>query len=282
MELVQEHVRRALTYLRMLNDQGVEPTREQVENFASSPGPQGAVYESALFSQVSGVMSVLARQRKVSDAEPVVGYVLRMQWVAEPTDGLLRLTDLGQVLLRGLETEAPTSIVADVVLEPTDPLVWVSLTRVAASAGKGLLVDAYFKVDFVPWLIETTALRRLLLSSRHPQAARDLSLLAVALGTVAHAGDLQVRSTGDPGLHDRCIIGDDDRVLLLGTSINGVGRSMTAVIAPDDEVMRVYRNRYEVMWANATTVEPQRPGAAPSPPPGASGPSSPATPATGI
>lgn len=266
MDLIQEHVRRALAYLRLLNDQGAFPTQEHLEKFASSPGPRDAVYESALFGAVVNNLQVLTRPQKVRDAEPVAEYLLRMEWAQESnTNGGLRLTDLGRALLRGLETEAPElppSTVTDIVLEPTDPLAWVNLTRVAANAVGGMLVDAYFKAEFVPWLVESTSLERILVSSRHQGAARDLARMAVALGTVPNGGRLQVRSTSDPELHDRCIIGTDGRLQLLGASINGVGRSMTAVITPDDEVMRVYRDRYEKLWNTATPIVPQQPGAA--------------------
>lgn len=284
-ELVQEHVRRALAYLRLLNDQGVDPAREHVETFASSPGPRDAVYESALFTPISSAMLDLTRPRKVRDAEPVVDFLLRLEWVQEPESksGHLRLTDLGRTLLRGLEAEAPAlpqPTVADIVLEPTDPLAWVHLTRVVASAGPGMLVDAYFKAEFVQWLVETTTIQRLLISSRHSGAVADLARMAVALATVPNTKALQVRSTKDPELHDRCIIGADSRLQLLGASVNGVGRSMTAVITPDDKVMRVYRERYENLWSKATAIDPQQPGAAVLPALGASGPSSPSKPRT--
>jgi hypothetical protein len=263
-ELIQEHIRRVLTYLRLLNDQGFDPSREHLEKFAQNPVPQSAVFQSALFASAGAVFD-LVQPRKIRDAEPVVEYLLRLEWVHESAglSGHLRLTDLGRILLRGLETEAPTDLpeptVADVVLEPTDPLAWVNLTRVTANAGAGMLVDAYFKAESVPWLVETTTLRRVLVSSRHQSATRDLTRMAVALATVPNAGELEVRSTDAPELHDRCLIGADGGVQLLGSSVNGVGRSMTSVITPDVEVMRFYRDRYEGLWSSATVIVPQQP-----------------------
>lgn len=269
MELVQEHVRRALCYLRLLNDQGVNPEREHLEKFVSSPGPQDAVYQP-LFGTISSAMFQLTRSQKIRDAEPVVDYLLRLDWAQETgaSTGRLRLTDLGRALLRGLETEAPAlppSTVTDIVLEPTDPLTWVNLTRVAANAGAGMLVDAYFKAEFIPWLVESTSLQRVLISSRHHAARQDLARMGIALATVPNVGVLQVRSTDDRELHDRCIIDVAGQVQLLGASVNGVGRSMTAVITPDGEVMRMYRERYERLWDSAEPVVPQRPGVLPTP-----------------
>jgi hypothetical protein len=266
-DLVSPHVHRALAYLRLLNDRGIDPAREHLEAFACEPSPQDAVYQTS-FLNVAAFGQWL-REQKTRNAEPVVDYLVRMGWVelsAEP-EGRVHLTDLGQVVLLGLGAEGPAEQilpnVADVVLEPTDPMAWVHLTRVVANAGAGMLVDGYFKADFVPWLVETTTMRRVLVSSRPGKAAQDLGLIAVALATLPNAGQLEVRATNSPELHDRCIIGADGTVQLLGSSVNGVGRNMTAVVRPDPDVMRTYRDRYENLWKSATVVEPQPPAGGP-------------------
>lgn len=138
-----------------------------------------------------------------------------MGWitVSPGPDNTVQLTELGRVLLRGLEAEGLAESsewrVADVVLEPTDSLVYVHLTRVVANAGAGLLVDGYFKPEYVPWLVETTTLRRVLVSSRHRGAADDLKRMAVALATVPNAATLEVRETNSVELHDRCLVRAD-------------------------------------------------------------------------
>jgi len=266
-ELVPEHVHRALAYIRLLNDRGIDPEWEHVEAFASTEVPKGVGYEE--YSPVFGRASIglwVVQQRKVRDADPVLAYLEAMGWIAasENSDCRVHLTNVGRVLLEGLEAEAPLEVpdssVADVVLEPTDPLAWVSLTRVVANARAGLLVDAYFKAEYLPWLIEGTSMRRVLVSSRHPKASQDLTAMAVALATVPNADQVEVRSTNSAELHDRCIIGADGNLKLLGSSINGVGRNLTAVITPDPEAMRVYRDRYEKLWASAVVITPQLPG----------------------
>ncbi len=175
-------------------------------------------------------------------------------------DNTVQLTELGRVFVRGLEAvglaEPPESRVADVVLEPTDSLVYVHLTRVVANAGAGLLVDGYFKPEYVPWLVETTTLRRVLVSSRHAGAADDLKRMAVAVATVPNAATLEVRETNSMELHDRCLVRADGTVQLLGASVNGVGKNLTAVIAPDLAVMRVYRDRYENLWTPPLSWRP--------------------------
>jgi hypothetical protein len=192
-----------------------------------------------------------------------------MNWVTvSPSEaGHVHLTGHGEAVLAGLNEDAAAEpaepIVLDVVLDPTDPLVHFQLTRRFASAGAGLLVDRYFKADAVPWLVEATSIRRVLIWSGHRQAVADLRLMAGALGTIANATDLEVRSTNNGELHDRCLIGEDGQVQLLGASINGVGRNITSIVTPDPEVSRVYRERYETLWQSATRVAPQAPPGVP-------------------
>jgi hypothetical protein len=94
----------------------------------------------------------------------------------------------------------------------------------------------------------------------------------VALATVPNAGELEVREINSPELHDRCLIHADGTLKLLGASVNGVGRNLTAVITPDADAMRVYRDRYEKLWSDATVVVPQPPGGAPQSAAPSSGP----------
>ncbi|GHF98347.1 MULTISPECIES: hypothetical protein [Amycolatopsis] len=46
---------------------------------------------------------------------------------------------------------------------------------------------------------------------------------------------------------------------LLGSSVNGVGRNITAIMKSDPEVARVYHHRYEALWSAASVVKPQAP-----------------------
>lgn len=258
MELVPEHVVRALVYVRLLNDRNVEPPRDRVDDFARTPPPEGP--RSAL--SVALTSSWMSAMRSVYYAAPVVDYWLKVGW-AEIVPGPgehVRLTQLGQAVALGLEHQedaAPGKTVTDVVLEPEDPLVYVHLTRQLAQAGAGMLVDPYFKADWVQWLVDTTTIRRVLVSSRHRGAANDLAELAVALATVPGASEIEIRETGSKELHDRCVIGEEGTVRVIGSSVTGIGKNLTSVIFPTEDVARVYHDKYETIWKSATLIQPQ-------------------------
>jgi hypothetical protein len=146
-ELVPRHVHRALAYVRLLNQQGVDPSLEDVNQFACTRAPEGDRREFA----VTAAMGLLGLPLSTRPAEPVTGYMLSVGW-AEAPDDRIHLTTLGHAVLRGLDLDTelgaptdPEDAVADVVLEPDDALALVRLTRVMARAGAGLLADPYFK-----------------------------------------------------------------------------------------------------------------------------------------
>ncbi len=199
--------------------------------------------------------------RVLRKPEPVASYLLEVGWI-EPFQEGARLTKIGKAVLtasgqEAAQLEATDPEVADVALDPQDPLVYVQLTRRLQKAGAGLLVDAYFKAESLVWLIESTNLRRVLISSRHPKADRDRQTIAVALATVPNSSDVEVRHTNDPALHDRCVVSANGDVQLLGSSVNGVGRHLTAVITPSTDISAVYRKKYEDLWQSAEPVDPQ-------------------------
>ncbi len=257
MELVDENVHRALLYVATLNREGYLPTTGQVEAFATSAGPRPAAYTSTMAELANTARQVAQGGRHlVREAEPVTEYLHRVGWIATGHGGL-RLTDCGEALLRGLgRSEAEDSEAVEVTLEPKDPLVYVQLTRLVGAAGSALLVDAYFKPDYVPWLVKATQVARLLVGAKHPQAPRDLQSLGLALGGLGKGRDLEVRATKDPRLHDRCLISPTGRVSVMGTSVNGVGQSLTAVVPLSEEAARVYRKLYEDLWREAEAVKP--------------------------
>ena len=260
-ELVPRHVHRALAYVRLLNQLGIGPSLDDVNRFACTPAPRGDRRELDI-----SMLGFLSLGTSMRPAEPVTGYMLRVGW-AEAADDHIHLTTLGYAVLRGLDLDTqdgefaePGDAVADVVLEPDDVLALVRLTRVMAGAGAGLLADPYFKAEHVQWITEATSMRRILVSSRAVAksakgAESERALIALALASVPTASDLEVRSTDSREFHDRCVLTADGRVLLIGSSVTGIGKHLTAVITAPGDVAQFYRTKYDGLWASADPIQ---------------------------
>ncbi|MET9617516.1 hypothetical protein [Kitasatospora indigofera] len=264
MSHIPDHVLRTLWYINTLDGRGFSLSASDVENYACATPPRDA--DRSTF----GTMAALFEGSTVRRAEKVLNYLLQVGWAHIKQDGFVRLTPLGRTVLAACsedtEPDGAEPEVADIALDPDDPLVYVALTRRLLKAGAGLLVDSYFKAESLVFLIEATHLRRILISGRGPKtkAEKERASMAVALGTIPNASEVEVRFTMDPALHDRCVIGADHQVQLLGSSVNGVGRHLTAVITPSDTIAEVYRRTYEDLWNKATPITPQHPTAPPA------------------
>ncbi|MFH9892317.1 hypothetical protein ACH4OQ_19940 [Streptomyces luteogriseus] len=259
MDHVSDHVLRTLRYIDLVAGQGQKLSPAEIDAYAQSTPPRDARRSDPL--GMATLRSLLGDGEIIRDPEPVANYLLKVCWI-EPVDGGIRLTKIGKAMLSAsgqqvADHEASDPEVADVALDPQDPLVYVQLTRRLQRAGAGLLVDAYFKAESLVWLIESTTLRRVLISSRHPKSERDRQRIAVARATVPNGSDVEVRHTDNPGLHDRCVVSETGSVQLLGSSVTGVGKHLTAVITPADDIAQVYRQKYEALWKDAEIVTPQ-------------------------
>lgn len=258
MDYVPEHVLRTLWYIDLLAKQGTPLPWAHIDVYARRTPPRGGRRASPIptLQDIIGYEGAVVRS-----PEAVADYLYGVGWVRRE-QGHARLTDIGRAVLAGCgakvaQLDATDPEVADVALDPKDPLVYVQLTRRLQKAGAGLLVDAYFKAESLAWLVESTNLRRVLISSRHPKSEKERQTIAVALATIPNGGDIEVRHTSDPALHDRCVVGKSGSVQLLGSSVNGVGKHLTAVISPSDDIAKVYREKYEALWQVADPIKPQ-------------------------
>jgi hypothetical protein len=265
-QLLPRHAHRALLYVEKLNGVGVQPRPEDVEVFAVSDGPQEAQYRSSFMGNLAVFQNALrARSIKVADAEPVTGWLLRMRWLAMDGERLV-VSDLGAALLAALRQSPPEwsperEGAGAVVLRPDDPFVYSELTRSISAAGAALLVDPYFKADMLEWLHNATQVTRLLLSGANRSQALEVEQIALFLHGMRespNAGRIEIRATMSAELHDRYIVQEDGGVLLLGTSITGIGRHLSTIVPMPATGATAIRQEINKLWNDAPAVEPQK------------------------
>jgi hypothetical protein len=268
-QLLAPHAHRSLIYIERLNSVGVQPARADVDRFSTSEGPRGAQYApnalAALATSLAVAQSLVAPTRKIADAEPVSGWLVRMGWVDVTADDRLVLTSLGAALVSALR-QNPSDWAPEregsgaIVLQPDNAFVYVELTRSISQAGAALLVDPYFKIDMLEWLLNATGVTRLLMSSSSGAQAREVEHMGLALSALQANPNLSrvaIRATMSATLHDRCIAKEDGAVLLLGTSITGIGRHLSTIVPLPSSAALALRREVEKLWKTATPVVPK-------------------------
>jgi len=99
-----------------------------------------------------------------------------------------------------------------------------------------------------PWRAETE-IRLLTVNIARTQVfARDLAAFRKE-----HGNKIEVRQAAAGTLHDRYAV-DDARMLLFGTSLNGIGKKQSFIVELGQDVRVTVMAAFDAAWAAATPV----------------------------
>lgn len=115
-----------------------------------------------------------------------------------------------------------------------------------------MIVDPYFRLPQLTDVVDLGTVTRVLTTKKIGKA--DVKRLAFGLRTLGESQPIEIRFAQD--LHDRYLIPADGRLRGLGTSLHGVGRSLTLLTTLGADSSRALREFYEQKWADAEELEP--------------------------
>lgn len=242
---------RALQYVDLVTRGGGGLTALDLDEYATSrpPLPGRTI---AMTSYMYEMADAFGRYRHGDEVTP---YMFEVGWITTGSDDEIRLTRLGQSLVRALSASEAAEPASDGVeiLSPEDPLVYASLTRALSKAGAGMLVDPYFDSDLLDWLVKSTSINRILIKAAGEQKRTQFGLY---LGAIGGSGDapVEVRVTADKSLHDRCVVHEDRSVSMIGASLNGLHKNFTAIVPLPSEPARAWREEVERLWSDAEPI----------------------------
>lgn len=252
MEIVDENTHRVLAYLEALNRHGVKPSRAQLDSFAEQP--QRRVTRSSGIASLGSIRDMVVGE--VVDKEKYSTFLARVGWV-DGESGVV-LTALGRALLKGLNSPALDESASDlfeIVLNPENPFAYAQALQGLGSTGPALLVEPYFRLDQLMAISELENIDRVLMSPK--VNAQDRNLLATGLAALPESRSLLVRFVDD--LHDRYLIPHgDEAVLMLGSSLGGVGKKVSTLTTLGAVASQALREAHESLWQDGTPIEPTR------------------------
>ncbi|MDQ3913808.1 MAG: hypothetical protein M3285_02750 [Actinomycetota bacterium] len=239
MKIADEDVHRALKYIAAMASAGYPLTEDELRTFLSNP-----VRENLLASMVATA--------RLPMAMTLPDWLEQQGWTRRGAGFTVEITDLGRAVLRHLENEERrVEGPIEVLLDPDDPFSYAQLIGELARIGPALLVDPFFKAAYMPDVVAHTKIDRVLASDKLTPA--DKAALAVGVKAVPEERKLEIR-LGPRALHDRCVIPTDGNAFFLGTSLTGVGKSLTVFGRFSSEVSSRLRELYEAQWADADPV----------------------------
>ncbi len=247
MDLLDEESHRLLLWTVRLHEVGGTPTRKQLRRLSEPRRP-------AALSVVSGLSG-----RDVDFAEGAITSLLRRGLIEAVADERLAPTDLGRMVINALglhPEESPLFEVLDTDLRSSDPLAFARIVGRIASLDQPMVVDPYCRRDQLEYLVNHTAVSRVLVSDRLTDDDLD-ELVRLVGGIRNRATKLRLRVAPADSIHDRHVI-SGDRVLQVGATPSGVGAGTTVISEPVDlgvEVRRYYRS----VWKRARKLARYRP-----------------------
>lgn len=252
-EITSEDTHRLLAYVGALNQHGVKPEPRLVDVFADSPKRRakrtGRANGLDVFAQVSIMMA-----GKVVFTETASEHLIRLGWAASVGAGL-ELTAAGWALLKALNAPAMESESIDfveVVMAADDPFAYARVIHAIGAAGESLLVDPYLRWDQFHDIMKLDNVTRVLVGPR--LQAHEYTAMALGLGSLPPDRRLEVRKASN--VHDRYLIPErHGRVLMFGTSLNGVGRRVSTFTTLGDVSTDALRAAHEDIWSAAEVIE---------------------------
>lgn len=257
MDIVDGHTHRVLAYIAAVSRQGYEMSIDEVEAFAKRPERQGPVVRNAFEDWRASIMSSVFTTEE--PGETFVAHLRRLMWVTTDDNRKVRLTRLGFALLRELSSpklDPETESTIEVLLDPSDPFAYSRVLTSLSDVASGLLVDPYFRVSQFYDIATQTTIDRILLGKKI--GTTEISKLAFALASVPDERPLELRIASS--LHDRYVIPPEGAVRFIGTSLGGVGKSVSAVGTFSTVTSDAIRAEHERLWSEATKLGPAERG----------------------
>ncbi|WIV44708.1 MULTISPECIES: hypothetical protein [Glutamicibacter] len=259
MEIVNPHTHRVLAYIAALNRQGVPISLKAINEFGKYPDLKSKKTGSISSFDLRDLTLSFTEVRTTRPAEVYTQYFERLGWITYTSNDDVRLTNLGRGILKSLDSPVldPTNTgLVEVVLDPENLFAYATALNVIASVDDALLVDAFLRIQELQDISGFDNVDRILV--RDSISSNDSMTLSVALGALHAAGRaMQIRKA--PGLHDRYVIPPEGNVVMLGTSLNGVGKKISTVTHLGGEPSQVLRSHYQTVWERAEPIAPAYP-----------------------
>lgn len=253
MEIVNERTHRVLAYVDALNRHGIKPTQMLVEEFASNPNRKTKRTGGMGGISLSDSMLRMLGEREIA-TEAFTEYLERLGWVSCVSDRV-ELSGTGRSLLKALNSpiiEDSSTDVFEVVLDPENPFAYIQALGGMSSVEDALLIDPYFRVQQLMDVAELENIKRVLLGEN--LKSQDYVLLGQALLALKDDGrNIEIRKTAN--LHDRYLIPSEGNVLMLGSSLGGIGKKVSTITTLGGLASGAIRDAHDPLWERAVPVK---------------------------
>ena len=186
--------------------------------------------------------------------EKYLDHLFRLGWLeATERDSVKRysVTTLGSALLEADVEQPERGNSSVIVLAQGDELAYAQVLSTITDCENALVVDGYLTPDALHDIVNHTDATRFLIN--HKYKPKNVTALAVMMGTSLPNKDGVVREMRQADYHDRYLVGDNVIYSLTG-SLNGLGKNSALLLELPKTPARAVREEIEDVWTSATFV----------------------------
>ena len=135
----------------------------------------------------------------------IIKYLKNVGWIEVNNDNRIRITSFGQALIKGIPEQAENDDFSfSTIFKAEDPLVYGKLAQVLSDKKYELLVDPYFKFDYIN-LFENTSIRKFIIRDTVRKKTNE-EIAKIQLGLGDYGNKVKMTMSSELQRPRRCTI----------------------------------------------------------------------------
>ncbi|MEK0226076.1 hypothetical protein WM016_07015 [Bifidobacterium mongoliense] len=267
--ILSDQMLRVLRIIQVSNDSGYYPSTDEIDSLVKWGEPLPSRHVKKVLNRYEA-LGLLARGIAPEDVIEVgdangCGYLDNVGWIKvhrdEESEVLhWEISDFGRIIAAHEVTarEGEDDEVFCVNFDSKDPLVYSKLLQILSAEGHDMLVDPYFKAEYLEYIAKTKLTRILMMKDSGSDNRANRERIALDLGELKRHNYPfpEVRTVAKNQLHDRFLVDRDGTVYMLGTSINSLDQHTSSLLRYPYISGRAPKDLLETLWRQGTVISP--------------------------
>lgn len=254
-----------LSIIMVSNKQNYEPTISEITALFYEQAPTR--HESPFIYALSSMNTLTPHHHNPfreteKCSQNLIEYLKNVGWITVSANNRIHITRFGQSLIEGIsEHTSNDDDNVSTIFQANDPFVYGKLLQALSGEKHELLVDPYFKFDYL-YLFSQTNIRKFIIQDKVKNKDNpEIKKIQMGLCRLQEQGQnnyiFKIAESKD--MHDRFLKDSDGKVYTIGTSINSIGKRTSMMIECPESLQKDAANHIQQLWQSATQIKPESP-----------------------
>ena len=197
-----------LGIISVANRQAYEPTVQEITALFYEQPPKRHNLPFAYATSSTNILSMYYQEPSEEigkHSNEIIKYLKNVGWIEVNNDNRIRITSFGQALIKGIPEQAENDDFSfSTIFKAEDPLVYGKLAQVLSDKKYELLVDPYFKFDYIN-LFENTSIRKFIIRDTVRKKTNE-EIAKIQLGLGDYGNKVKMTMSSELQRPRRCTI----------------------------------------------------------------------------